>query len=123
MKLLTHNMLACHIKGVKNGYPFKIEANKVERVNADYDPDFLRRMYNRLKWDAFLDGARSLDCAGSLPVTVTDDTLQDEGFLQQFHHALLEVQLVEGYLVCPETGRKFPVNKGIPNLLLNENEC
>lgn len=29
MKLLTHNMLQCHIKGVKNGYPLKIEAEKV----------------------------------------------------------------------------------------------
>ncbi len=24
MKLLTHNMLTSHVKGVKNGYPFKI---------------------------------------------------------------------------------------------------
>lgn len=38
MKLLTHNMLACHIKGVKNGYPFKIEAEKVEEREADFDP-------------------------------------------------------------------------------------
>ena len=29
MKLLTHNMLSCHIKGVKNGYPFKIDPVKV----------------------------------------------------------------------------------------------
>lgn len=38
MKLLTHNMLACHIKGVRNTYPFKIEAAKVEDQEADYDP-------------------------------------------------------------------------------------
>ena len=42
---------------------------------------------------------------------------------QAFHHALLEVTLQEGRLVCPETGRKFDVQKGIPNLLLNEEEC
>lgn len=29
MKLITHNMLSCHIKGVKNGFPFKIQADKV----------------------------------------------------------------------------------------------
>ena len=29
MKLITHNMLSCHIKGVTNGFPFKIEAEKV----------------------------------------------------------------------------------------------
>lgn len=38
MKLLTHNMLACHIKGVKNNYPFLIEAAKVETQDADYNP-------------------------------------------------------------------------------------
>lgn len=29
---------------------------------------------------------------------------------------------MEGSLICPETGRKFPVSKGIPNMLLNEDE-
>ena len=29
MKLLTHNMLACHVKGCTGGYPLKIEAAKV----------------------------------------------------------------------------------------------
>jgi multifunctional methyltransferase subunit TRM112 len=38
MKLLTHNMLTCHIKGVQNGYPLKIEAEQVETREADYDP-------------------------------------------------------------------------------------
>jgi len=38
MKLLTHNMLACHIKGVANGYPFKIEAERTEEREADFDP-------------------------------------------------------------------------------------
>jgi transcription initiation factor TFIID subunit TAF12 len=38
MKLLTHNFLQCHVKGVKNGYPLKIEAAKVEQRDADYDP-------------------------------------------------------------------------------------
>ena len=31
MKLLTHNMLACHIKGVTNNFPLKIEATKVRK--------------------------------------------------------------------------------------------
>lgn len=48
---------------------------------------------------------------------------EDSEFLNNFHHALLEVTLEEGALVCPETGRKFPVRKGIPNMLLNEDEC
>jgi multifunctional methyltransferase subunit TRM112 len=38
MKLLTHNFLQCHIKGVKNGYPLKIEAVKIDERDADFDP-------------------------------------------------------------------------------------
>ena len=59
-----------------------------------------------------------------LPDEVTEEMLEaDDAFLQLYHHALLEVILEEGALVCPETGRKFPVSKGIPNLLLHEEEC
>jgi multifunctional methyltransferase subunit TRM112 len=121
MKLLTHNMLQCHIKGVQNGYPFKIEASKVETHEMDFDPDFLRHIFPRLRWDALKEGAEAMG-AGPLPEMVTEEMLQDDTFLQQFHHALLEVHLEEGALICPETGRRFGVTQGIPNLLLQEDE-
>jgi len=34
----------------------------------------------------------------------------------------LQVEILEGALVCPESGRKFPITNGIPNMLLNEDE-
>jgi hypothetical protein len=43
MKLLTHNFLQCHVKGVKNGYPLKIEAEKTEERDADFDPGVCAR--------------------------------------------------------------------------------
>merc|ERR1711934_993837 len=59
-----------------------------------------------------------------LPDAVTDEMLKsDESFLRTFHHILLEVEVEEGALICPETGRQFTISKGIPNLLLNEDEC
>jgi len=33
-----------------------------------------------------------------------------------------QVEVIEGYLICPETERKFPIFNGIPNMLLNEDE-
>lgn len=122
MKLLTHNMLSCHIKGVTNGYPFKIEAETVEVREADYDPDFLRHIYGRIEWPALVEGAKAMGVT-DLPEEASEAMLDDDNFLQKFHHALLEVHLEEGHLVCPETGRKFQVKRGIPNLLLNEDEC
>lgn len=123
MKLLTHNMLQCHIKGVKNGYPFKIEAEKVETREADYDPDFLRHIFPRLHWPALREAADAMG-VGPLPESVSEEMLaEDEDFLRDFHHALLETHLEEGALICPETGRRFPVAAGVPNLLLQEDEC
>lgn len=46
----------------------------------------------------------------------------DTDLLQKLHHLLLEIEVVNGSLTCPETGRVFPINNGIPNMLLNENE-
>lgn len=122
MKLLTHNMLACTVKGVQHGYPLKIEAEEVVERQADYDPDFLRHIFPKLEWAAFLEGAQAMSCAEGLPAAVPSEALSDEAFLRAFHHALLEVHLEEGALVCPETGRRFKVSKGIPNMLLNEDE-
>ena len=42
MKLLTHNMLECHIKGVTNKYPFKVEAEQVENCECDFNPGRLK---------------------------------------------------------------------------------
>ena len=36
--------------------------------------------------------------------------------------AHVQVEVVEGDLQCPESGRKFPVTEGIPNMLLREDE-
>ena len=44
------------------------------------------------------------------------------GVLQKLHHALLEIHITEGALICPETGRRFPIKNGIPNMLLHEDE-
>lgn len=158
MKLLTHNMLACHIKGVQNGYPLKIEAEKVETREIDFEPDFLRHIFPRIQWAALREGAAAMGewrrrrrqrgerqgpgvfCRGSralgaaprlpnaapqtlglscpavrpagvadLPEAASEEMLEDDDFLKKFHHALLEVHLEQGALVCPETGDSPPL--------------
>ena len=34
----------------------------------------------------------------------------------------IQIEVEEGSLVCPESGKKFPIKNGIPNMLLNEDE-
>jgi len=121
MKLFTHNILKCNKKGVKEGFPLQIEASKVEVQKTDYNEDFVKGIFRRVHWGALREAAHTLKC-GLLPEKVTPEMLKDPKFLQQLHHVLLEVVVLEGFLVCPESGRKFPIQKGIPNMLLNEDE-
>ena len=37
--------------------------------------------------------------------------------MQALHHVLLEVEIIEGHLVCPETSKRFPVKDGILSML------
>nr|DAD20539.1 TPA_asm: hypothetical protein HUJ06_022002 [Nelumbo nucifera] len=52
-----------------------------------------------------------------LPDAVNSSMLNSGDFLKKFHHALSELHLEEGVLICPETNWRFPINKGIPNSL------
>jgi hypothetical protein len=47
-----------------------------------------------------------------LPEAANEEMLEDEDFLKAFHHALLEVHLEEGALVCPETGEEWDIKGG-----------
>ena len=58
---------------------------------------------------------------GSEELTV-ESILEDTDLLREFHHLLFEIHVLEGHLVCPESGRKFPIKDGIPNMLLHEDE-
>lgn len=121
MRLLTHNMLSSNIKGVTNGFPLRIEVVKMVEKQVDFNPDFLKNMFSKIEYKALLDSSRTMGYA-ELPEHAEPSMLESDEFLRKLHHALLELHLEEGALVCPETGRKFPVNKGIPNMLLHEDE-
>ncbi|KAF9608257.1 hypothetical protein IFM89_008542 [Coptis chinensis] len=121
MRLLTHNMLSSNIKGVTNGFPLLIEAEKFIEKTVDFNPDFLKNMYPKIEWKALVSAATSMGY-NQLPEEVEPSMLESEEFLKKFHHALLELHLEEGALICPETGRRFAVIKGIPNMLLHEDE-
>ncbi|XP_042033992.1 multifunctional methyltransferase subunit TRM112 homolog A-like [Salvia splendens] len=121
MRLLTHNMLSSNIKGLTSGFPLGIEVEKTEEKEVEMNADFLRNMFAKVEWKALVEAAKTLGYT-ELPDNVEPSMLDSDEFLRRFHHALLELHLEEGALVCPETGRKFPVNKGIPNMLLHEDE-
>eukprot|EP00941_MAST-03F_sp_MAST-3F-sp1_P003013 g3013.t1 len=122
MRLFSHNLLKCNIRGVEEGYPLKIEATEVEVQESEYNPYFIKSVFPKLEWSALREAATALQVADGLPEECTLEMLDNEEFSKRLHHILLEVIVVEGHLICPETGRRFPINGGIPNMLLREDE-
>nr|DAD30502.1 TPA_asm: hypothetical protein HUJ06_009353 [Nelumbo nucifera] len=109
-------MLSCNIKGVTNGFPLRLEIEKFVEKEVDFSAEFLRNIFPKSEWKALVNATRSMGYA-QLPDEVDSPMLDSEDFLKKFHHTLLELHLEEGFLICPETGRRFPINKGILNSL------
>ncbi|XP_035584609.1 multifunctional methyltransferase subunit TRM112-like protein [Zalophus californianus] len=122
MKLLTHNLLSLHVRGVgPRGFPLRLQATEVCINPVEFNPDILMHMIPKVEWVALLEAADPLNL-----VEVTKGLIEghehDENLLRQMHHVLLEVDVLEGTLQCPESGRLFPISHGIPNMLLSDEE-
>ena len=59
----------------------------------------------------------------TLPPQLSEELGNDPDFLKALYHVLMNVHLVEGMLTCPATGREFPVENEIPNMMIEEDEC
>ncbi len=95
----------------------------MEEVEAEFNPDFVVRMLPRINWAVLAAVAAQLGLEDAPPAELPADAAADEDFLRRAHHVLLEVDVKEGELVCPESGRVFPITRGIPNMLLNDDEA
>jgi len=110
------------MKAVVTGYPLAIQARDVKVSEVEFNQDFISRIIPKIDWECLCRAAEQLGHLDDLPKAVIDNYESDTEFLKKAHHALLEIEVINGDLVCPETHRKFPVTDGIPNMLLNEDE-
>ncbi|KAL1517100.1 hypothetical protein ABEB36_000908 [Hypothenemus hampei] len=123
MKLLTHNVLTSKcIRGVTVGYPLLIKATNVKVSEVEFKPDFVAKVLPKIEWDVLANAAESLGHWQNLPKELPNNYENDTDFLKKIHRVLLEVEVIQGELICPESGRKFPITNGIANMLLNEDE-
>ena len=120
MKLITHNLLASNVPKVPKAYPLGLEVTKVEVEDHDYDEEFVLNIIPRLNYAALRNAALVVDIR--LPSELPFDIQDNSEVLHQLHHALFNVDIVEGALICPSSGRRFPITGGIPNMLLTEEE-
>jgi len=114
-------MLQSNIKGVKNPYPLGITATKINILKIPYNAAFTKSILSRIDYAVLRMAASALGYA-ELPETLPENSLEDEEFLTRVHHALNNIDVEEGFLICPETKRQFPITNGIPDMILKENE-
>jgi len=114
-----HNMLVSNAKGVseEEGYPLTLEVTEHRMEETEFDAAGTRKTMETVKYAVLRAAAKAVDV--DLPEAYAAD---DDEALKVIHAALCDVHVVEGCLVCPKSGRRFPITNGIPNLLLHEDE-
>ena len=133
MRLLTHNYLMSNVKGTEKGFPLNIEATKIECEESPIDESFVTTLLPKIDYVALLSATRQIasmcipplpELPGELSFAVGESSkfTLDEGLIKNLHRVLFDVHVVDGHLVCPDTGRRFPITQGIPNMVLHEDE-
>lgn len=79
-------------------------------------------MVQKIELTALKSAATDLKMSELDDISEVSQILNNDAALRKVHHLLFEVHLMDGFLICPETSRKFPVKDGIPNMLLHEDE-
>uniref|UniRef100_A0A0G4ICE5 Trm112p-like protein n=1 Tax=Chromera velia CCMP2878 TaxID=1169474 RepID=A0A0G4ICE5_9ALVE len=112
--------------------PSGVPREAFEVQPAEFSPEFVVNMLPKLEWAALvqtchdvmpqLQGEKAGEVSLMLPPSFSDSDRQDENFLRALHHVLVEFHIMEAKLVCPECGREYPISKGIPNMLLQDDE-
>jgi multifunctional methyltransferase subunit TRM112 len=126
MRLLTHNYLKSNVKGTENGFPLKIEATEVVVEESPMDTELLTNLLPKLEYSAIVSALEQVSekmetKPPQIPESLPEGNI-DTATLEALHHVLFDIHIIEGDLICPGTGRKFPVKQGIPNMILHEDE-
>jgi len=122
VRLITHNLLACHVKNCTQtkGFPLAFNDIRVETREAEFNSEFLKSFFERkVDWDALVNAAKQL---GDTSLPVERPEMVDDDFLKLLHHVLLEIHVEEGEMICPNCKHVYKIRDGIPNMLLAEHE-
>lgn len=107
------------------GYPLRIECNEKEIIPSEYSEDLVRNVIRKIDFDALKSACKDLlvgEAIQSLKHWNPEMIESNSEMLKELYHILFDTHVQDGNLICPTTGRKFPVKDGIPNMLLHEYE-
>lgn len=117
MKILTHNSLKCPAKEVANGFPLLLEIEEMEINEVECNLDFIKSIIPSLDWAGINIASKAVGL-DTMPTSFETALLDDENFLIAMHNLLFNINVLSGTLICPESGRRFPVEGGIADMRL-----
>lgn len=139
MRLLTHNLLACHAKGCgssSNNFPLQLRNVQLELIEAEYNDVFLRGFLPKLDWNALVTTAQQVrptrrltDSSARLRFRNRSPTLRKRGpatkccrrcttsSSRYVLHTDIQLHIAEGEMVCPKCAHVYPIRSGIPNMV------
>ena len=110
----------------------KIEAEKVECEESPIDREMIIKLLPKIEYGALLGAAKQVASLCDPPLPELPEELDtasagwaetiDDGILKALHRVMFDIHIIEGNLICPDTGRKFPIKESIPNMILHEDE-
>ena len=125
MKLSTHNLLVCNkntcINNEKN-YPLIIKASKVNTVKSEFDEEKTKLFFDKMNKKALNEGCKDLNISKFDLEKIKEEQMQDKNVLEYLHNILFEVEIEEGNLVCANCGREYMIKRGIPDMVLKDDE-
>ena len=125
MKLSTHNLLVCNKKTCidnEKNYPLIIKASKVNTVKSDFDEEKTKVFFDKMDKKALNEGCKDLNISKFDLEKMTEEQMKDKNVLEYLHNILFEVEVEEGNLVCANCGREYMIKRGIPDMVLKDDE-
>ncbi|CAI5720612.1 unnamed protein product [Peronospora destructor] len=133
MRLLTHNMLVCHVKACADtagrdvdarplNFPLRMDGVVV--LETQYSKSFMLHIMRSIDYPALCHTTKELNHpeVPTLPEHLPADLSEQDELLKLIHHVIFDTNIVEGELVCNNCGRSYQVSNAVPNMLLEEDE-
>jgi len=127
-------MICCNVKacimtaqrtasGKPLNFPLRIEVAEggIKQEETEFNAALAHRLLTKIDWDGLRQTAHELGIA-ELPAAPPIKPEKDEAFLKSVHDLVLDIHIMEGALVCPNCARSYPIKRGIPNMLLRDDE-
>ena len=125
MKLSTHNLLMCNKKTCidnEKNYPLIIKAVKVNTVKSEFDEEKTKVFFDKMDKRALNQGCKDLNISKFDLEKLSEEQMKDKEVLEHLHNILFEVEIEDGNLVCANCGREYMIKRGIPDMVLKDDE-